>query len=850
MKIRIRQFLSLVTVYIILLQVASMESKAATNAMRSPKHPAVPRALVGGIWRVDHTFVATIQVRNVVTSTSVDFTPVIFMADGTEYDLSPMTVPPAGLVEVNINEALRDAPPRIAAHLSSYGSVAVRFTHGWNALDAMIQDLDTTRSLIYRECLTQTVPVNAQVPGEQTVEGLWWKRDKDTDGFIALSNATDSPVQAHLQARGANGPRGQDRVLQIDAHATYDVSLRELLEGTPAAHDLQGGVTVRFHGVIGDVTLAGGMENAEQGFSAPMYFRVKNLNAVSAPQQFAAVGIMMGKQDPMMNFPADVQFTPYAVIGNAQLTPAWVVPRIEYFRNSQEQSVSVPTVRLLPWQTTRIDIKGIMAAQGITDYGGIIHLVLEYTGNPNALIAAAGSVDDSGTYVFDVPVRGVTPSPSKTMYFSNLNGNDTMFTIWNPTSNPQDAILTLHANTGSYKLPIHVNGHESSMFNLSELEMNNIPDVDGHQLSTNLIGTAELASSQGHGSKFTLAIDSGVYNVQTATCGGACDCGVYVTDVFIVDNPFAVDVSGAHQLTATADWSDSSQTNVTTDYAWWSDYGTIISVGNNSGNTSGVAVGSATISFIEDFGSAPYPQCWMYPDCSDKNDQSATSPGTAINLVVQGHSYIFVGSDPQFTIENKFYATTAQPSGGTFTGSSSESTDSFTTGTTSGLQWASPYTTVQSTSANDRHLTFTYTLPDGTSSSKQFNITSRLLAYATNNTPANTCSLGYGWKYQYTYTPYSRPDSQPAPGNSELNGVIVTEAFSPTTIACGNQPGNGNLDGNGQFVDTVAICSTTAIPACSSTHTQTLKIAGYTVRTNSVTISNTGLTYTSQGPTQ
>ena len=64
------------------------------------------------------------------------------------------------------------------------------------------------------------------------------------------------------------------------------------------------------------------------------------------------------------------------------------------------------------------------------------------------------------------------------------------------------------------------------------------------------------------------------------------------------------------------------------------------------------------------------------------------------------------------------------------------------------------------------------------------------------------------------------------------------------------QPANGGINAQGQFVDHVSSgCSTSPI-SCFQTQTQTLSVAGYPVRTNTLTGSSTGIAYTSDGPTQ
>lgn len=128
-------------------------------------------------------------------------------------------------------------------------------------------------------------------------------------------------------------------------------------------------------------------------------------------------------------------------------------------------------------------------------------------------------------------------------------------------------------------------------------------------------------------------------------------------------------------------------------------------------------------------------------------------------------------------------------------------------------------------------------------------MTARQFAYATNNTPGNICSLGYGYKYEYVYTPYTHPDKIAVQPGIGVDGTVAAESFSPAP-GCGVDTGNGALDANSQFTDTIAFCSTSPLPTCSTTTTQTWKVAGFTVRTNGLTIANTGLTYTNEGPTQ
>jgi hypothetical protein len=115
-----------------------------------PMPPAMPQSIYAGLWRVDHSFVSTIHIKNLMTANSVQVTPVLYIADGTEYDLSPVNLGPNAVADVSVNQALAQAPPPIAAHRSTYGRAELKYIYpapGTVAGD--ITMVDNPRSLIF-----------------------------------------------------------------------------------------------------------------------------------------------------------------------------------------------------------------------------------------------------------------------------------------------------------------------------------------------------------------------------------------------------------------------------------------------------------------------------------------------------------------------------------------------------------------------------------------------------------------------------------------------------------------------------------------------------------------------------
>ncbi len=224
--------------------------------------------------------------------------------------------------------------------------------------------------------------------------------------------------------------------------------------------------------------------------------------------------------------------------------------------------------------------------------------------------------------------------------------------------------------------------------------------------------------------------------------------------------------------------------------------------------------------------------------------------GCVANLTFSGthNSFIFVGTDSNILFGNGYFLQFS-PTGGTFAGASTNSGDTFNFTAASGLEKAQVQTTVQSTNVGDRTLTFKYTAPSCTQpKTLTQNVTARQFHYVTNDNPSNQCTLTYGTDKTYTYTVYTEPDKTAVDAASGIDGTPVNEGFNPP-LTCSTFTGNGGIK-NGQFIDHVSsLCSSKPL-TCTQTSTQSLSVSTYPVRTNTLTWTSTGVTYTSNGPTQ
>ena len=260
-----------------------------------------------------------------------------------------------------------------------------------------------------------------------------------------------------------------------------------------------------------------------------------------------------------------------------------------------------PSIRLLPWQTYNLDMPSLLATAGLKNFSGSINLVFDTQGQ-TGLLMAAGSVDQTNTYVFEVAPRGVGKSAGKNLsYWSTANGDDTMITIWNPTDEAQTFIFRLIFAGGHYDDIMTLGPGATKMFDVSEVIANSGPDPEGNIIPADVReGSAKILGLEAENQHILLAVDSGVYNVRKATCFGTCTTCDGATSFSVVLNPFGLAVNAQTQESLIAPWNTGAQYDYTSTSSWSSNNTSVATV--QTGLVHGVSPGSftATANFTDE----------------------------------------------------------------------------------------------------------------------------------------------------------------------------------------------------------------------------------------------------------
>jgi hypothetical protein len=555
---------------------------------------STPRSMVGGLWMTDPNTSATLYLKNNVETSAIQVTPILHLSNGAQYGLPEVNLEPAGTAQVSINDGLQAQGIASWAPLSGY--VELRYNWPWDALCATIRNIDTVHSTIFMYSVPSIPPVDpahpAGKPDVQTLEGLWWKQEPNVAGFVSFLNTSSQAVQVNLQLLDNTNTAFANHTTSISPHGMKTVHLDELLNATSSV----GGIQVTFTGQKADLQIYGGLQDRNVGYSANLPFvALPDASAKQNSVSIAELGLMAGSADPMMSFPADTTFTPYSVLRNTSDAPITATPTLWWMQGGAPHSAPTPVITLLPHQSRSLDVMSLISNSGLTNFNGTVNLTLDVQGKTSGLIAVAGSVDQTNTYVFEVAPKGVLESASRSLsYWSTGNGDDTMVTLWNPADEAQDFSFKLLYTGGHYAYPIHLGPRESRTFNISEIIHSQVPDAEGNTVPVTVQeGSATISGSQADNQHILVAMDAGTYNVKKATCGLYCQSCDGVVNSWVDIDSFTMLLHQIQNEFLKDQWCSGQQHDLSSNSTWGSSNTSRATV--TGGSVTGVGAGSFQI---------------------------------------------------------------------------------------------------------------------------------------------------------------------------------------------------------------------------------------------------------------
>jgi hypothetical protein len=621
----------------------------------------VPGSIAGGPWIVDGNFKSAMYLKNVVETSAITVTPILYLSNGAKYQLPPVQIEPSGTAIVDINSSLQNLG--IAPYATLSGWVELQYTWPWTPLCAMIRAVDVAHSLIFSFGFEAPGPLSSpasQKSNSQVTEGMWWKQEPNVNGFLTLANTTSQAITAVVQVSDNRAALLGTHTITVSPQGMKTLNLQELQTATTT----EGGIRIKYVGQPDALLISGALQDSGVGYSATLHFApparpLPPMARATTQRGIAALGLMTGAADPMMRFPAGTTFTPYTVVRNVSTGPISVSPTLWWMQGGAPASFQLAQFSLLPGQTHTVDFSSLLASAGLKNFNGSVNLVFDTQGKSGLLIGA-GSVDQTNTYVFEVAPHGVVNSAGKSIsYWSTANGDDTMISLWNPADEAQDFIFRVMFSGGHYDFPIQLGPRATRMFNISEIIASQVPDAQGNIIPASIQeGSAKIVGSHADNEHILVVADGGTYNVRKATCGLFCFSCDGATSYSVDLNPFGVGVGANTQESLTAHWSSGGQYNVTSGSSWNSSDTGKATV--QTGLVHGVAVGSFVLS--GGTGSEPDYTSGCYPEgmsCPIAQGGGGNSPGNTKPIITSIDPTIaMIGSNSvQLTINGSGFGT-------------------------------------------------------------------------------------------------------------------------------------------------------------------------------------------------
>jgi hypothetical protein len=503
------------------------------------------------LWRTDHGFQSTVHLTNMLSVAPMDVTVTLYMADGTPYVLPVVHIGPSGTAAVNVNTALAAAPAGVASHLSQSGSATLQYRYDWaGAVLGSTLILDTVRSLQFASNFVFPEPV---MPGgnaasaANTIEGIWWKYAGTSSVYVSVANATNATASADIAVFDQQmKPLGKHHVA-LAAHASSLTLLDDLIGASPGSS--VGGVEITYAGGAEDLIFTGGIEDDAAGYSAKLRLGMTMMAGMApaagqaAGCTVASAGLMVGAPDPMMGFPAGVGFSLFGYARNTSSAPLTLSGLVNYMDASgAPHSVSLAGVSLAAGQASNMNLA---KAVPLPFASGMVNLSFTYNAPCGSVLLTTGSVDGSGSYVFEVEPEVVSAGGGRiSPYWQVGAGTDTMYSFWNPTAVAEDLMVTIYYDQqgDTYLAPLHLGPNASSGISIMELMEKAQPDAQGHVIPMNARAGVMQVRSPGSDLRnlVTVVVGGGIYNPVAGTCQNPCIVCPGATGAEILPSSFSI----------------------------------------------------------------------------------------------------------------------------------------------------------------------------------------------------------------------------------------------------------------------------------------------------------------------
>ncbi len=567
-----------------------LQPGGASPTVETVAAPALPSEVEGGavqtlsspLWRIDHGFDTTLQLKNAKVFEPVSATLVLHSVDGTDYPLPVVDLGPGETVRMDLRRVLQRLPASLRRSFSETGSASLVYKGEFGgAVTASFRIVNLDTGVAFNNQFG-TPPDEA--PLFREIEGLYWTPQSGGDCFISVANTSFRQIPVTVKFFGPRAEELLEENWLVPPHGSHFAQLSSL--GVAIRPGEAGGVRVSYSGTPRDILVSGGVEDPGTGYSAdlPMWHR-----GVGEPQRltFSAVGLMYGEVSAESGFPSGTRFSPFLTARNTTERHLPVIVVAHATEPGSRARIELPRFVLAPGQAVSVDLGSSLAIRRLQERGPL-NFALSFSGQSGDLLFSLGSVDQTGNYVLQSHPHPIGPRPSQAIPFWSVeDGDDSVIALWNPSDTVQDLILEIHyvgdEISGDYRLPISLAPGASDSVSIRGLIESKQADEAGNVIPQGARhGGARLMSPLGLDQYFEVEVGGGILNVTHGTCSWWCvTCEGYLTYRVLPDYTIDLLVGGnTGQFTAEARHVSYGPADFTYSSTWSTSDANRVTVGN------------------------------------------------------------------------------------------------------------------------------------------------------------------------------------------------------------------------------------------------------------------------------
>ncbi len=310
---------------------------------------------------------------------------------------------------------------------------------------------------------------------------------KDAQGFLALTNVSKNQVTANVTV----GSKAKE--IKLFSRETHVLRLNEEFGVKAPTSAL---VKLTQNGLPGDIITTGFVIDSDDGYSSAFTMSDPKIMRSS---HLAGAHLRFGQPDPNEGFPAGTTFLSPLLLGNVTDKPVTVHISVDYRvkekldmtpvdpkkGDTQDKfsTVNVRDVTVAPGDVQRIELANELAKLGVQSPVKEAGVDIDYQAPPGSVIGQLVSVDQTGDYSFEVPIKD--PAAMNEMIeglypWTLENGAKTVLHLKNASDKKTTALVAFNFPAGTYiPPPIDLEPYQTVAIDIQALKESGEKDLRG-----------------------------------------------------------------------------------------------------------------------------------------------------------------------------------------------------------------------------------------------------------------------------------------------------------------------------------------------------------------------------------